>query len=126
VPDAPPPPGHRRHVVRGALLAAVLVGVLFVFVYPTRTFLDQHDQVNKARAQLDLLRSENAKLDAEKQRLNQDDEIERIAREYYGLVKPGEIPFVILPAPTTTTTTSPPATAPASTPPPPSSTKPGP
>jgi cell division protein FtsB len=101
-------PARRRHLVRGALLAALLIGVLFVFVYPTRSFLAQRDQVNQARAQLDLLRTETAKLDTEKKKLNEDDEIARIAREFYGLVKPGETPFVILPAPTTTT--APPAT----------------
>jgi cell division protein FtsB len=124
VPEAAKQPARRRHVARGALIAAVLVGVLFVFVYPTRSFLSQHEQVNQARAQLDLLRTENAKLDAEKRRLNQDDEITRIAREYYGLVKPGEIPFVILPAPTTTSV--PPTTTTTPGAPPPSTTKPAP
>jgi cell division protein FtsB len=108
-PRKPAPPARKRHFVRGALIATLLVGVLFVFVYPTRSFLDQRTHVNEARTQLELLRSENAKLDAEKQRLNRDDEIARIAREFYGLVKPGETPFVILPAPATTT--APPAPA---------------
>jgi cell division protein DivIC len=79
------------------------VGLLFTFVYPTRTFLDQRDATNKARTQLELLRAENEKLTKEAKRLTSDAEIERLAREQYGLVKPGEKPFVILPAPTTTT-----------------------
>ena len=29
--------------MRGALLSVLLVGVLFAFVYPTQTFLDQRD-----------------------------------------------------------------------------------
>lgn len=88
--------------MRLALLVVVLVGLLFAFVYPTRTFLDQRDQTNKARAQLELLRSENARLARESKKLSNDSEIERLAREKYGLVKPGEKPFVILPAPSST------------------------
>jgi cell division protein FtsB len=112
-----PEPARRGTFVRGALLSVLLVGVLFAFVYPTQTFLDQRDATSKARAQLDLLRAENAKLADATKRLQDDDEIARIAREFYGLVQPGERPFVILPAPTTTT--APPApvtTVPAGTP----------
>ena len=90
--------------MRIALFLVVLVGLLFAFVYPTRTFLDQRNETNKARAQLDLLESENARLSRESKRLSTDSEIERLAREKYGLVKPGERPFVILPAPTSSTT----------------------
>ena len=89
--------------MRLALFLVVLVGLLFAFVYPTRTFLDQRDETNKARAQLEVLQAENARLARESKRLSTDAEIERLAREKYGLVKPGERPFVILPAPTTPT-----------------------
>ena len=102
--------------MRTAMFLVVLVGLLFAFVYPTRTFLDQRAETNKARSQLEVLQSENARLARESKRLSTDSEIERLAREKYGLVKPGERPFVILPAPTTstappnaTTSTTPPA-----------------
>ena len=85
----------------------LLVGVLFAFVYPTQTFLDQRSATTKAREQLDVLRSENTKLADATERLQSDDEIARIAREFYGLVKPGEQPYVILPTPTTTTAPAP-------------------
>jgi len=101
--------------MRSALFLVVLIGLLFAFVYPTRTFLDQRSETNKARAQLEILHAENARLAQESQRLSTDAEIERLAREKYGLVKPGERPFVILPAPTTSTA---PAGAPTSTTPP--------
>jgi cell division protein FtsB len=110
----PPDPARRRAVVRGALLSVLLVGILFAFVYPTQTFLDQRSRTNDARSQLDLLRTENAKLADASSKLHDDDEIARIARQLYGLVKPGETPYVILPAPTTTTVAPAPAvTAPA-------------
>jgi cell division protein FtsB len=103
-PARPKPPrrARRRPAVRLALFLVVLVGLLFAFVYPTRTFLDQRDETNKARAQLELLRAENARLARESKRLSTDSEIERLAREKYGLVKPGERSYVILPAPSST------------------------
>ena len=98
--------------MRAALFVVVLVGLLFAFVYPTRTFLDQRAETNKARAQLELLQAENARLSRESKQLSTDSEIERLAREKYGLVKPGEQPYVILPAPTSTLPPAPTSTAP--------------
>ena len=86
--------------------SVVLVGLLFAFVYPTRTFLDQRDDTSRARAQLELLSTENAKLAAEAKRLQDPDEVERRARDY-GLVRPGEQAYVIVPAPTTPPVTDP-------------------
>jgi cell division protein FtsB len=89
--------------MRTALFLVVLVGLLFAFVYPTRTFLDQRESTNRARAQLELLQAENARMDREAKKLGTDSEVEQLAREKYGLVRPGERPYVILPAPTTST-----------------------
>ena len=91
-------PRRRRHTVRFALAGVVLVGLLFAFVYPTRTFLDQRSDTARAREQLELLRSENATLEKASERLQDPAEIEKLARRY-GLVKPNEQPFVIVPAP---------------------------
>ena len=98
--------------MRLALFLVVLVGLLFAFVYPTRTFLDQRDETSKARAQLEVLESENARLSRESKQLSTDSEIERLAREKYGLVQPGERPFVILPAPSSTVQPAPSSTVP--------------
>jgi len=107
-PTSKPKPTRRSGgAVRLAAASVVLVGLLFAFVYPTRTFLDQRSQTQKARTQLDILQSENARLAREAKRLQGSAEIERRARQY-GLVKPGERPFVIIPAPSTATTTAPP------------------
>ena len=92
----------QRPSMRLALVLVVLVGLLFAFVYPTRTFLDQRNETNRARAQLETLQAENARLARESKRLSTDSEIERLARQQYGLVKPGERSFVILPAPSST------------------------
>jgi cell division protein FtsB len=86
--------------------SVVLVGLLFAFVYPTQTFLEQRAETNRARAQHELLSDENAKLAAEAKRLQDPDEIERRARDY-GLVRPGEQSYTIVPTPTTPPTTAP-------------------
>ena len=112
-----PDPARRRAVVRGVLGSVLLVGVLFVFVYPTQTLLDQRNESGKARAQLQLLRAENAKLADASRQLHDDAEIARIARELYGSSSRARRPYVILPAPTTTTT--PPPTRPSRAPGPP-------
>jgi cell division protein FtsL len=103
-PRKPRKSHKRRSQLRGALLAVICVGLLFAFVYPTRTLLDQRDQMNRANDQLNVLEQQNAKLKQEAKQLSSDAEIERLARENYGLVKPGERAFVIVPTPTTTTT----------------------
>jgi cell division protein FtsB len=100
--------GRRKATARAALGSVVLVGLLFAFVYPTRTFLDQRADTNKARTQLELLHTENARLEQETKKLKSDSEIERRGRAY-GLVKPGEQPFVIIPAPPTAPPAAPPA-----------------
>jgi cell division protein FtsB len=99
-------PRRSGGAVRLAAASVVLVGLLFAFVYPTRTFLDQRSETQKARTQLDILHTENKRLTREAKRLQGSAEIERRARQY-GLVKPGEHPFVIIPAPSTATTTAP-------------------
>ena len=99
-------PRRSGGAVRLAAASVVLVGLLFAFVYPTRTFLDQRSETQKARTQLDILHTENKRLAREAKRLQGSAEIERRARQY-GLVKPGEHPFVIIPAPSTAPTTVP-------------------
>ena len=85
------------------LVAMVLVGVLFVAVFPTRTWLGQRHESAAATHQLQVLDSENAKLAARVKALKSDDEIERLAREQYNLVKPGEEAYALLPGPSAAT-----------------------
>jgi cell division protein FtsB len=93
---------RRRTTVKLSLVALVLVGFLFVFVYPTRTFLQQRDQTNSAQQRLELLRRQTKRLQQETKKLKGNAEVERLARERFGLVRPGETPYVIVPTPTTT------------------------
>jgi len=94
----------RSNRLRFALGIVGVVGLLFLFVFPTRTWLDQRRQTQEIEQQVELFRAENQKLQEEQDRLQSDQAVERLARERFNLVKPGEQAYVIVPAPTTTTT----------------------
>jgi cell division protein FtsB len=88
-----------KRVVGPALVVLVIVGILFVAVLPTRTLLQQRRDTKAATAELKELRERNAQLEERARRLHDPREIEQLAREQYGLVRPGEEPYVVLPAP---------------------------
>jgi cell division protein FtsL len=89
----------RRRLLWVLLASVTVIGVLFIGVYPTRTYLAQRSALQKAQHQLDVLQTENGKLDQQAADLNTDSRIETLARENYNLVRPGEEAFAILPAP---------------------------
>ena len=77
----------------------LLVGLLFVAVFPTRTYFAQRHSLAATDRRLEVLSAQNRELAERVRLLNTDDEIERLAREQYSLVRPGEEAFAILPAP---------------------------
>ena len=84
------------------LLGLAFVAVLFAFVYPTQTYLHQRKELNTAERRLQVLEQSTKALDHDSDRLESDAEVERRAREDYGLVRPGETPYVLVPSPPTT------------------------
>jgi cell division protein FtsB len=96
-------------LLRLLLGGMVVVALLFAFVFPARTLLAQRQQTEKEQRRLDVLQEQNSKLEAETRRLQNDVEIERIAREQYNFVRPGERPYVVVPPPTTAPPTASPA-----------------
>ncbi len=87
-----------RRTAWGLVVSVVLVGILFL-VFPTRTYLAQRRDLAATERRLAVLSGENDELAARVQRLNTDAEIERLAREQYDLVRPGEEAYAILPPP---------------------------
>lgn len=77
-----------------ALLSALAIGL-----FPTQTFLDQRADTREAQERLDVLRAQNESFEDRIDRLQTDAEIERVAREQYNLVYPGEEAYAVLPAP---------------------------
>ncbi|MDP8975396.1 MAG: septum formation initiator family protein [Actinomycetota bacterium] len=82
------------------LVATVaVVGLVFLAVLPTRTYLSQRRDLANTERRLAVLSAQNQELSGRVARLNTDAEIERLAREQYNLVRPGEEAFAILPPP---------------------------
>jgi hypothetical protein len=92
----------RRRLARTLGVAgggACVVAALAVFVFPTRAFLDQRAATNDTQARIDALAEQNEVMEERIARLDDPEEIERLAREQYNLVLPGEEAYAVLPAP---------------------------
>jgi len=96
-----------RRSVWPFLLCVAVVGVLFLFVFPARTYLAQRQDLAAASERAKVLSGENKSLSDRAAKLHDNAEIERLAREQYGLVKPGEEAYAILPSPPPPTTVPP-------------------
>ena len=105
-----------RRLVWPLLGVAALLVFLAVGVFPTRTYFDQRDQISAEQERVGVLTAENQKLASKVAELHSDAEIERLAREQYNLVRPGEEAYAILPGPADGQADPP---APVGTPPPP-------
>jgi len=81
------------------VIALVVVGILFTFGNPARTWYAQHEEIAAVRERAAVLDQQSRALQARADQLGTDAEVERIAREQYSLVRPGEEAFGILPAP---------------------------
>jgi cell division protein FtsB len=88
-----------RLAVKIALLLLVLGGAMYLFVFPARTYLAQKQGIAAEQHTVAVLKAEDAKLTAESSALQDSATIEQIARREYGLVKPGQQAFMVLPAP---------------------------
>ncbi|MEX0664944.1 MAG: septum formation initiator family protein [Acidimicrobiia bacterium] len=94
---------RRRAVLMTVLSVLTVVGFLFAFVYPTSTYFRQRSELGRATERLERLERETKRLEAESEKLRGDAEVERLAREQYGLVRLGETPYVLVPVTPTTT-----------------------
>jgi cell division protein FtsB len=103
----------------------IFIGILFGAVYPTRTYLAQQRDLRAAHQKLALFKQQNGHLEAEAKRLESDEEIERIARARFNLVKPGEEAYAIVPVPPKPGDPATPAGAPPPAPPAKRSSVPG-
>lgn len=103
---------RRRPWLVASLLA--LLGVALLGTFPVRAYLGQQHQRDVLADRVASLAAENQRRSARIDWLKQDDTIERLARDRYQLVRPGEEAYAILPSPP-----APPAAGPAASPPPP-------
>jgi cell division protein FtsB len=84
---------------RIVVASVIFIGILFGAVYPTRTYLAQQRDLKAAHHRLALFKQQNGHLETEAKRLESDEEIERIARARFNLVKPGEEAYAVVPVP---------------------------
>lgn len=92
----------RRPGAAIATLLILLTGAVFLTqLVPYGQIIDSRQAVADARTQLAGLETENAALQADVDALQTDAEIEKLAREKLGYVRPGETAYVVLDPPGT-------------------------
>jgi cell division protein FtsB len=90
--------GHRiRPTPRAVLLVAIAVGMLLYTLVPLRVYLGQRSQLSDLRRQTAQLEHRAAELTAQARQLQDPRYLERVARECLGMVRPGEIRFIVVP-----------------------------
>jgi len=90
----------RRPGAALATLLILLMGAAFLTqVVPYRQMIDSRRQVEDARSQLAALQTDNERLQADIDALNTPGEIEKLAREKLGYVRPGETSYVVVSPP---------------------------
>jgi cell division protein FtsL len=88
-----------RRTVWLLLAAVTAVGILILFVFPTRTLLEQNREIASTQSEITALDHENAVLRARAAALEDPAQVARIARQQYGLVMPGQKAYAIVAAP---------------------------
>ena len=86
-----------RFTPRAAMLALVVTALLFYLVVPVRAYVTQRQRLDRLQRQTQLLQQQNAKLERQVEQLRDPSYIERVARECLGMVKKGEIGFIVVP-----------------------------
>ncbi|HEY3208568.1 MAG TPA: septum formation initiator family protein [Actinomycetota bacterium] len=82
---------------RAAILAVVVTALLVYLVVPVRAYVAQRNRLHQLERQTQILEQEKARLEREVQMLKDPVQLQRIARECLGMVKKGEIGFIVVP-----------------------------
>ncbi len=99
---------RRPAVILFTLALAVVGAALLTNVVPYKQIIDQRAEVAAAAAALAALEDENEILTVQRDALQTPVEIERLARQKLGYVRPGEVAYVVLEPPASATSTLPP------------------
>ena len=86
-------------VVGMAAGSVAVLGLLVVGVFPTKTYLQQRRDTTESEQRLQVLQDQNDAYERRIKELQTPEAIERVAREQYNLVRPGEEAYAVLPAP---------------------------
>lgn len=82
---------------KAAVLLVVVMLLSLALVYPARLYVDQRGKLAELERQTEKLAGANADLSAQIARLSDPAYLERLARECFGMVRPGETAFVVVP-----------------------------
>jgi cell division protein FtsB len=94
------PRRRRRRVrltARATVLLAIMIGVLALSVAPAQMYFEQKEELARAEQQAASLERRNEALAVRADQLRDHAFLERLARQCLGMVKPGEIAFVVVP-----------------------------
>jgi cell division protein FtsB len=96
---ARPRPRRRRGrlTARATILCTLVIGVLVLSIAPARLYFEQTAEVARLERQAAALERTNQTLSARADELRDDAFLERLARRCLGMVKPGEVAFVVVP-----------------------------
>jgi cell division protein FtsB len=78
------------------LALLVSLGLVASGVLPLQQYFEREIQVTDAQARLDAVEAQNGTIASDVDALQSDQEIERVAREQYGFVRPGEVGYVVI------------------------------
>ena len=96
--DARPRPRRRvRLTARATILCTLMIGVLVLSVAPAQMYFEQIAEVARLERQVAALARSNDTLSARAEQLRDHAFLERLARQCLGMVKVGEIAFVVVP-----------------------------
>ena len=96
--DAAPRRRRRaRLTARATILLTIVIGVLILSVAPARMYLEQQAELARFEHEAAVLERHNEALAARAAQLKDHAFLERLARQCLGMVKPGEIAFVVVP-----------------------------
>ncbi len=91
---------RRQRVALGGLVGAVaMVGVFFIGPFPVRTWWAQRQRTQALQHQIDVVDAANTKLAARADDLRDPATVARLARQNYGMVRPGDRAYALLPSP---------------------------
>jgi cell division protein FtsB len=92
---------HRRRrtrvTARATILFALVIGVLVLSVAPAQMYFEQKAELARLERQAADLERTNETLAARAEQLRDHAFLERLARRCLGMVKPGEVAFVVVP-----------------------------
>lgn len=86
-----------RLTARATILLTIVIGVLILSIAPARMYLEQQAELARFEHEAAVLERNNEALAARAAQLKDRAFLERLARQCLGMVKPGEVAFVVVP-----------------------------